>query len=271
MLVALSNRFRWLVRLLPALAACQTTPDVGHTGRAVVYRLYQARNQLPTGQIPVELEAYSTAIHDMRLINASCSEPDASAYAGRRNWQRLVLLPKRAIAMDGELIRIRRQSNGAALPEQVFDYASKVVDAPDNAFLHYQYQPGGKVYRSPLCRFGSDGLPELLEVGSFVPGWQLDFSIAERTRSSQFSDTELAAGQVGGASCALRDVFGDVYYTPSWLFRAPPGMQLQVGDVVELRFGDADGGDGGQVSLVLRKLGNKQDFSAGKHGIFYCH
>jgi hypothetical protein len=55
-----------------------------------------------------------------------------------------------------------------------------------------------------------------VEVGMAVQAWTLDFPAP--SRHQQFSDAEFAAGRVGVGTCALRDMFGEYYYQPIWLF-----------------------------------------------------
>ncbi len=77
-----------------------------------------------------------------------------------------------------------------------------------------------------------------------VQTWTLEFSKAERARHRQFTDEDFASGKVGVGTCSLLDLFGEVYYQPSWLFRVPAELVIQKGDVVEIEFGEAESGGG---------------------------
>ena len=253
------------------LVGCETTPNEGRFARVEVFRVVSARSALNANQqVEESLEVYEREIRESRLIKMGCVIPDPTAYDGMRHWNRLVIIPTRGAASENDIVSIQKLSNGA-LTNKVFGFLRVESDLPQEAFHEYKFTGGKTVFRSLVCAFDADGVPQKVELGWRVPEFELDFSKAERARHRQFTDEDFSSGRVGEGVCALRDVFGDVYYQPSWLFKVPPGGALQKGDVVELRLGEVErGGGAGHVSQMTRKLGKREDFAAGTGSAIFC-
>lgn len=253
------------------LAGCQLTPGEGSLGRVLVSEVPLQRTALHQFS-PLEpwLDQFDREIRTGRLVPVRCVIPDATAFGGYRQWQRLALLPERGAAQEKDYVRIGKHAD-PLLSDKLFLYQSTLSDASALAFYLHSYRAGGTVFRELECRFGADGLPQAVEIGMAVQAWTLDYSRAERARHQQFSDAEFAAGRVGVGTCALRDMFGEYYYQPMWLFHVPEGSQISKGDVVELRFGETEAGGGvGRVSTMTRKLGRREDFVSNTQQLFTC-
>jgi hypothetical protein len=147
-----------------------------------------------------------------------------------------------------------------------FQYQSTVSDPSALPFYLHSYRPGGTVFRERNAA-SVQMVCQAVEVGMAVQAWTLDFP--GPSRHQQFSDADFAAGRVGVGTCALRDMFGEYYYQPIWLFHAE-GSQISKGDVVELRFGETEAGGGvGHVSTMTRN-GRREDFVSNIHQPFTC-
>lgn len=274
--VALRSRLQWLTMAFAvvtalALSACQTTPDRGSLGRVEVVQVPAKRSDISANQqVEERLEVYEAEIRQDRLIKVGCGTADPSAYAGVRYWRGLALLPKAGAVQEGAVLRIARNA-ALRLPDQVFEAGAEVQAPGPGVFLTYRYPQSKTDSHAVLCEWGPDGLPLRVESLGRVPAFQLDFSKAERARHRQFSDADLAAGRIGLGVCALRDLFGDVYYQPGWLFRVPEGMAIARGEVVELQLAEVEGSMGvGKISQMTRKLGQRQDFPSDGHGAVFC-
>ncbi len=253
------------------LTGCETTPNEGRIGQVEVVRVVGALSELNANQqVEEQLEVYEKEIRESRLIKMGCVIPDPAAYDGMRHWNRLVILPSRGIAKDKDVVRIQKLDNGA-LGDKVFGFSGLENKLPPEAFHEYTYTSGKTVFRALKCAFDASGVPGTVELGWRVPPFELDFSKAERARHRQFTDEDFSSGRVGEGVCALRDVFGDVYHQPSWLFKVPPEETIQKGDVVELRLGEVErGGGAGKVSQMVRKIGKREDFAAGVRTAVFC-
>jgi hypothetical protein len=182
----------------------------------------------------------------------------------------LALLPSRGTAIPNDIITIRKLHAGE-LHEKVFAFNSIVKDTHAMPFYPPSYRTGSVLSRDIQCKFNSDGVPQAVVVDIPVQAWALDFSKAERARHRQFSDDDFSSGKVGVGHCALRDLFGDVYHQPTWLFRVPHDLTIQKGDVVEIQFGEVESGGGiGVVSTMIRTLGKRNDFPSDGHSAIFC-
>lgn len=260
-----------LTLLVLMLSACQLTPDEGSLGRVLVSEVPTQRAALHQfAQLEPWLEQFDSEIRAGQLVQVRCVIPDEKAYDGYRQWQRLLLLPARGTVQEKDYVRISKHAD-PALSGKLFQYQATISDASALPFYLHSYRPGGTVFRELECRFGADGVPQAVEAGMAVQAWTLDFARAERARHQQFSDADFAAGRVGVGTCALRDIFGEYYYQPIWLFHVAEGSQIRKGDVVELRFGETESGGGvGHVSTMTRKLGRREDFVSNTNPLFTC-
>lgn len=264
---------RGLAALLSAaaLAACQTTPGPGGVGRVQVDAVPRTRAEVPVHpRVDAALDGLAEAIRAGRLLRARCVSPEAGSWTGVRVQERLVLLPDRRAAREGEVARLRAAPAG--LPDTVALLDGVVAAGASTEWVTYRPGGGTRVLRELRCETGPGGLPARVVLGPPVAAWEQAYAQAERARHAQFSDAELAAGRIGLGRCALRDVAGDVYYQPQWLFRVPPEARVQPGDVVELRFGAAEqGGDDGPIAVMRRRLGTRADFPAQGPAAVDCH
>jgi len=253
------------------LAGCETTPNEGRLARVEVFRVLGARSELNANQqVEEPLEVYEQEIRESRLVKMGCVIPDPSVYDGMRHWSRLVVIPTRGAANEKDIVSIQKLNNGA-LASKVFGFVGVEHNLAPDAFHEYKFTGGKTVFRSLKCAFDADGVPRMVELGWRVPEFELDFSKAERARHRQFTDEDFSNSRVGEGGCALRDIFGDIYYQPSWLFKVPSGETIQKGDVVELRLGEVErGGGAGHVSQMTRKLGKREGFAADARTAVLC-
>jgi len=266
--------FRNLVLLVVSsllLSGCQTTPRLGSVGRVEVYDVLKQRSDLQESQeVDEELEVYDTEIRDGRLLQVRCAIPDNSAYDGVRYWRGLVLIPKRGAAGPNDVIEIQRADIGG-LGKKVFGFLSLAKNVPAQAWFGKRTNSGKPLSKDLLCDFDSSGLPARVVVDIPVQTWALDYSRAERARHRKFTDNDFKTGRVGLGRCSVRDTFGEVYYQPTWLFRVSEGISIKKGDVVELELGETESGGGiGKVSTMLKKLGERKDFSNDGFSAIFC-
>jgi hypothetical protein len=253
------------------LSACQTTPDQGGLGRVEVVQVPAKRSDMATNQqVAEQLEVYEKEIRQGRLIKVNCAYADATAAAGVAYWNGLALMPAAGAYKAGAVLRIARNGS-SALPEQVFDIEGEEQAPAADRFISYSYPQSKTSSRAVACEWGPGHLPVRVQALDKVPAFELDFSRAERARHRQFTDAELASGRIGLGVCALRDLFGDVYYQPVWLFRVPEGLSIAKGEVVELQLGEAESSMGvGRISQMTRRLGRRVDFPNDGRATVFC-
>jgi hypothetical protein len=254
------------------LAGCQTTPNQGSIGRVQVLDVPAQRQALHAHQqVREELEVFEAEIRQKQLVHVTCVIPDPGAYNGERQWNRLVILPKRGMVSEGDTINLQVMPDGP-LKDQVFVFNARLQDPPAEAFYEYVVNGSKTVFRDLKCDIGADGLPLRVKVLRPIPVFELEYAKAERARHRQFADSDFTAGRVGIGSCSLRDTLGEVYYQPIWLFRIPGGIPVNIGDVVELLLGEAESGPGvGNVSQMVSVLGRGKDFPGDGHAAIYCN
>lgn len=252
------------------LVGCQTTPNEGELARLEVYKVPLKRGDIHENQrVPEKLEKYQKEIREGRLVYITCGYPDAKSYGGVKDWEKLILLPKKGIALEGDVALIKPLVSGE--PDgTVFDYSGKMESLEADIYLEYKYPGSNKILRSVRCEWQKNGIPIRAQLKNPVPEFELDYSMAERARHRQYSDEELADGRIGIGFCSLKDMFGDVYYQPSWLFKVPLGENIQEGDVVEVRLGAVEDGKGRAISQMTRKLGVKANFPRNEHTAIFC-
>ena len=63
-------------------------------------------------QVAEELEVFEAEIQQQRRAQVFCVTPDAAAYNSERPWHGLVVLPKRGLALENDIIHIRKLYEG---------------------------------------------------------------------------------------------------------------------------------------------------------------
>jgi hypothetical protein len=70
-------------------------------------------------QLEPWLDQFDSEIRTGRLVPVRCVIPDATAFDGYRQWQRLALLPERGTAQEKDYVRISKHAD-PALSDKLF-------------------------------------------------------------------------------------------------------------------------------------------------------
>jgi hypothetical protein len=253
------------------LVACQTTPSSGSDIRAQVHAVPLTRVALDIGAThgplhgAVRAGASEAQARAKRVVLAGCALPEPGTASGARLYTVTTVLPAGVTPVPGALLQLSVDGDPfsgvrvegrfpavharfvAALP------APAVLD--DRTGVAWRLKAGDPPSMEVRCRpVGGDAAQVQAAYFRAVGDSELLFATAEAARHAQFSDAELAAGQVVRVRCRLRMADGGAWHTPEFLARAPAGLSLQAGDVVRLRAGVDEGSrQGGPVGQVLSR------------------
>lgn len=249
----------FLVALL--LLGCQTTPNPGGLVRLEVTNVPNQRSDIHENQqVDESLEIFSQEIQDGRLVKVRCGSPDANAYAGVKFWNGLLVLQKAGAIQRNDTAPLGRLLL-ESMQGKVYATGAAHVDKSTVRTTQYQYSGSKTIFKVVQCAWDTLGNPIHVEVLDQVPSFELNFSKAERQRHRMFSNDDLLAGRIAIGQCALRLFTGEVYHQPVWIVRVPEGMQVQKGDVIEVKLGDEEGGgEANHLSEMTRRLGTRENF-----------
>lgn len=237
------------------LAGCETTPRPGAAATAQVIAVPRTRAELGGGHARLHAALRSgvnrASAERGRLALAECAEPDAGERDGVRWHSATVLLPDGVPATPGTFLDLQDVATAPGTATRHHGRFLAPAPAPTGAeAIRSRYSQDADT----RCR--PPGMPEgrmRVRLHRAVAPWELDFALPELQRHERFGAQELAAGRVVLLSCQLKVMDGGDWYRPVWLARVPPGLELRVGQVVDLRAGATE--DSKDVEPLAQVLG----------------